>query len=327
MKINLEDYDYHLPPELIAQEAFHPRDKCKFLILKGKKIEHKIFSNILDYLEPGDVLVLNETKVNRCKLVGNKETGGKIIITLVKHLGKNLYETRIKGGKLRLGLNLIFKHNKGSIVKQEEDRFYVQFDQALQQKDLELLTPSYIKKKVPDRDYQTIFAKKSGSLAAPTAGLHFTPELLKKIEKKGVKIAKIQLDISFETFLPVRDVEHHKTGKEYFIVDKKSAQIINQAKRLIAVGTTSVKCLESCNWKNHKIQPTKGFSQIFIKPGFKFQAPLTAMITNFHLPKSSLLLLTAAYAGKDRILNAYNEAVKRKYRFFSLGDAMMIFKE
>jgi S-adenosylmethionine:tRNA ribosyltransferase-isomerase len=325
--INLEDYNYHLPQELIAQEAFHPRDKCKLMVLKENQIEHKIFSDIIDFLEPEDVLVLNETKVNRCKLVGKKETGGKIIITLVKHLGKNLYETRIKGGKLRPGLKLLFKQNKGTIVKQEEDRFYVQFHKQLQRKDLELLTPPYIKKKVPDKDYQTIFAKKSGSLAAPTAGLHFTPELLRKIEQKGVKIAKVQLDISFETFLPVRDVEHHKTGREYFVVDKKNAEIINAAKRIIAVGTTSVKCLESCTWKKGKILPSKGFSQIFIKPGFEFKAPLTAMITNFHLPKSSLLLLTAAYAGKTRILKAYNEAVKHNYRFFSLGDAMMIFKE
>jgi len=326
MKINLEDYDYHLPSELIAQEAFHPRDKCKFMILKGEKIEHKIFSDIIDYLQEGDVLVLNETKVSRCKLVGNKETGGKIIVTLVKHLGKNLYETRIKGGKIREGLVLIFKKNKGKITKREEDRFYIQFEKSLQQKDLELLTPPYIKKKVPDKDYQTIFAKTSGSLAAPTAGLHFTPELLKRIEKKGVKIAKVQLDISFETFLPVRDVNHHKTGREYFVVDEKNAKIINSAQRLIAVGTTSVKCLESCTWKKDKILPTKGFSQIFIKPGFKFQAPIQAMITNFHLPKSSLLLLTAAYGGRARILKAYNEAVKSGYRFFSLGDAMIIFK-
>lgn len=326
MKISLEDYDYHLPTELIAQEAFHPRDKCKFMVLKGKKIEHKLFSDIIDYLLPGDVLVLNETKVNRCKLVGNKETGAKIIVTLVKHLGNNLYETRIKGGKLKEGSKLLFKKTTGIIAKREEDRFYVQFKKELQQKDLELLTPPYIKKKVPDQDYQTIFAKKSGSLAAPTAGLHFTPELLKRIEQKGVKIAKLQLDISFETFLPVRDVDHHKTGKEYFVVDENNAQIINSAQRLIAVGTTSVKCLESCTWKKGKILPSRGFSQIFIKPGFKFKAPIIAMVTNFHLPQSSLLLLTCAYGGGVRILKAYNEAVRQKYRFFSLGDAMMIFK-
>ncbi len=326
MRISLEDYDYHLPTELIAQEAFHPRDKCKFMVLKGKKIEHKLFSDIIDYLLPGDVLVLNETKVNRCKLVGNKETGAKIIVTLVKHLGNNLYETRIKGGKLKEGSKLLFKTTTGIIAKREEDRFYVQFKKELQQKDLELLTPPYIKKKVPDQDYQTIFAKKSGSLAAPTAGLHFTPELLKRIEQKGVKIAKVQLDISFETFLPVRDVDHHRTGKEYFVIDEKNAQIINSAQRLIAVGTTSVKCLESCTWKKGKILPSKGFSQIFIKLGFKFKAPITAMVTNFHLPKSSLLLLTCAYGGRARILKAYNEAVKKNYRFFSLGDAMMIFR-
>jgi S-adenosylmethionine:tRNA ribosyltransferase-isomerase len=296
------------------------------MVLKEKKIEHKLFSDIIDYLQPEDVLVLNETKVNRCKLVGNKETVGKVEVTLVKPLGNNLYETRIKGRKLKKGIKLLFKTATGVITLEEEDRFYVQFEKALQSKDLELLTPPYIKKKVSEEDYQTIFARKSGSLAAPTAGLHFTPELLNQIEKKGVKIAKIQLDISFETFLPVRDVHHHITGKEYFIVDEKNAKVINSAQRLIAVGTTSVKCLESCTWREGKILPTEGFSEIFIKPGFKFRAPIQAMITNFHLPQSSLLLLTCAYGGRTRILKVYNEAVKQKYRFFSLGDAMMIFK-
>jgi len=326
MKIKLEQYDYPLPVELIAQEAFHPRDKCRLMVLHKNKIEHKIFSDLLDYLQQGDVLVLNETKVERCKIVGNKETGGKVEVTLVRPLDHNTYETRIKGRNLKSGVKLLFENNNGTILKQEEDHFFVQFSHSLKRKDLELLTPPYIKKKVLESDYQTVFAHKPGSLAAPTAGLHFTPTLLKKIEQKGVKIAKVQLDISFETFLPVRDVKHHKTGREYFIIDENNAQIINSAQRLIVVGTTSMKCLESCTWKKGRVLPTEGFSEIFIKSGFKFQVPITAMITNFHLPKSSLLLLTSAYGGRARILKAYNEAVKEKYRFFSLGDAMMIFK-
>ena len=322
--LNLEEYNYHLPQELIAQSAFHPRDYCKLIILKEEKIEHKIFHEIIDYLEKGDVLVLNETKVQHCKISGKKETGGEVELILVRNLGDNDYETRIKGRGLREGVKFFFKNNSAIITKREEDIFYVKFDKDLKSEDLELLTPPYIKNKVPEEDYQTVFAKIPGSLAAPTAGLHFTPELLKKIEKKGVKIAKVQLDISFETFLPIRDVNNHKTGREYFTVDEKNAAIINSGK-IIAVGTTTVKCLESCCWENGKILPSKGMSEIFIQPGYRFKAPLKAMFTNFHLPKSSLLLLTSAFAGKERLLKAYEEAVRKNYRFFSLGDAMLIF--
>lgn len=341
--MNLSDYNYPLPKELIAQEAFHPRDKCKLMVLQGNKIEHKIFSDIINYLESGDVLVLNETKVRKCKLLGKKETGGKIEVTLVKQIEKITYETRIKGRNLKENLTLLFKNNRGKIIKKDEDIFYIKFMHPVKEDECELLTPPYIKTTVPEKDYQTIFARIPGSLAAPTAGLHFTPELLKKIEQKGIKIAKIQLDISFATFLPVRDVKDHQTGEEYFVVDERNAEIINSVHasggRLIAVGTTVVKCLESCVWekekarereekikekKKAKILPTSGYSTIFIKPGHKFKAPIAAMVTNFHLPKSSLLLLTCAYAGRERVLRAYDEAVKEKYRFYSLGDGMMI---
>lgn len=325
-EIKLDDFDYHLPEKLIAQTAFHPRDKCKLLVLHQNRIEHKIFFDITDYLNPGDVLVINETKVRHCKLSGRKDTGGKVVITIVKSLGRNSYETRIKGRNLKIGTKFIFKHHRAEIVKTNNDIFYLQFNKSLKEFDLELLTPPYIERKVPEKDYQTVFAKIPGSLAAPTAGLHFTPELLKKIEQKGIKIARIQLDISFETFLPVRDLENHKTGKESFVIDKKNARIINSGP-IVAVGTTVVKCLESADWKNGKILPSNGISEIFIKPGYRFKAPIKAMITNFHLPKSSLLLLTSAYADRERLLKAYREAVKKKYRFFSLGDAMMIFKE
>jgi len=241
-------------------------------------------------------------------------------VTIVRNFGNNNYETRIKGGKLREGALLIFKNNNARIVQRKENCFFVEFEKPLHTKDLEILTPPYIKKNVPEKDYQTVFAKKLGSLAAPTAGLHFTKELLNKIQEKGVKIAKVQLNISFETFLPVRDIHTHKTGKEYFMVDKKNAEIINtNPKNIIAAGTTVIKCLESCNWEKGKIMPTEGESKLFITPGYIFKTPIKGMITNFHLPKSSLLLLTAAFASRERLLKAYDEAVKFKYKFFFFG--------
>jgi len=323
IKMNLNQYNYNLPEELIAQKAFSPRDHCKLLILKNNNITHKKFYNIINYLETGDVLVINETKVKRCKLIGNKETGSPVELTLIKQSDNNIYETRIKG-KPREGRKLIFKDLTGEIIKQKDDKFYVKFDREIKEEECELLTPPYIKDKISEEEYQTVFANKEGSLAAPTAGLHFTPELLKKIEEKGIKIAKIQLDISFETFLPIRDSENHSTGKEYFSVDEENAETINSGK-IIAVGTTVVKCLESCNWEDGKVLPTSGISETFIKPGHQFKANIKAMLTNFHLPQSSLLLLTSAYAGRERLLAAYEEAVKENYRFYSLGDAMLIF--
>ena len=323
--MNLNEYNYNLPEELIAQKAFSPRDHCKLLILKDNKIEHKKFFEIVDYLEAGDVLVINETKVKRCKLIGQKESGSPVEVTLIKKLDDNKFIARVKGRNPYPGIKLYFKDNSAKIIKQNEDIFELEFDKEIKEEECELLTPPYIKEYVPEEDYQTTYAKIPGYLAAPTAGLHFTPELLKKIEEKGIKIAKIQLDISFATFLSIRNIETHSTGQEYFSVDKENAEIINSGK-IIAVGTTVVKCLESCHWENNEIQPTTGISEIFIKPGHQFKADIKAMLTNFHLPQSSLLLLTSAYAERERLLKAYNEAVEQRYRFFSLGDAMLIFK-
>jgi len=323
--MDLQEYNYNLPPELIAQSAVHPHDHCRLLIIKDH-FEHKQFYQIIDYLEKGDILVINDSKVRRCKLSGTKSTGGKVEAVLLKQIAHLTYQTRIKGRNLKSGTTLLFPNNSGTIVSLHEDLFEIKFAREPQDEELELLTPSYIKNKIPEEDYQTIYAQQASSLAAPTAGLHFTAELLKKIEEKSIKIAKIQLDISFATFLPIRDLEHHSTGKESFSIDEKNAAIINSG-NIIAVGTTVVKCLESAHWQNGKVLPTSGDSEIFIKPGHQFQAPIKALITNFHLPKSSLLLLTAAYTGRERLLKAYEEAVKQKYRFFSLGDAMMIFRE
>ncbi len=325
--IDLESYTYTLPKELIAQEAMHPRDHCKLLVVhKEGEIEDKTFYDVLDYFQEGDVLVLNETKVAHCKMIGKKKTGGMVDIIITKKVVSHTYESRIRGSNLRAGVSIDFQHNRALIIKKKDDVFTLRFDKELTHDDVSLLTPHYIRNKVPEEDYQTVFAKKEGSLAAPTAGLHFTNELLEKIEKKGVKIAKVRLDISFETFLPVRNMLTHKTGKEYFCVDEENAQIINSG-RIIAVGTTAVKCLESCEWVNEKILPTVGDSQIFITPGHTFKAPYKAMITNFHLPKTSLLLLTSAFMDWERLLPAYEHAVKENYRFYSLGDAMMLFRD
>ncbi len=325
--MKLEDFDYNLPKELIAQKACHPRDHCKLLIVKDKVI-HKQFFQIIDYLQKGDVLVLNETKVKPAKLVGKKLTGGKVEVIITEKLKPNYYECRIKCEKIKIGTQLIFKNSKLEVSDRIDDLFYVKG--KIDKKDLLIPTPPYVKQKVPEKDYQTVFAKKEGSLAAPTAGLHFSPKLLEQIKKKGAQIAKIRLDISYETFLPVRDLNNHKTGKEYFEIDTQNAALINkgiQNNSLISVGTTVIKCLESCERKGWMILPGMNYSQIFIKPGHQFKTQFKAIITNFHLPKSSLLLLVSAYFDWGELKKAYEEAAKKKYRFFSLGDAMMIFKK
>ncbi len=323
--MKLSFYEYPFSKELIAQTAGHPRDHCRLMVLHGRSTEHKKFYQIIDYLQPGDVLVLNETKVMAAKLLGRKESGGKVEVILTGRRGK-FYSARLNGSKIREGTELIFAHNQAEVVNREGDIFYLKFFGGLKKKDLIIPTPPYIKQKVPEKDYQTIFARKAGSLAAPTAGLHFTRELLEKIERKDVKIAKINLNISYETFLPVRDINHHQTGREYFEISKGNAEVINSAKNLFAVGTTVIKCLESAKRKNGRLFPQKDYSPLFIKPGYQFKTNWKGMITNFHLPKSSLLLLVIAYIGWDKLKLAYAEAVKKKYRFFSLGDAMLILK-
>jgi len=255
------------------------------------------------------------------KLLGKKESGSDVEVILTKKLDNKNYIARVKERNPHSGLKLTFDNNSAIITKQDYDLFELQFEKEIKEEDLQLLTPPYIKEKIKEEDYQTIYAQKSGSLAAPTAGLHFTEELLNKIKQKGVKIAKIRLDISYTTFLPIRD----NTGKEYFELDQENANLINSGK-IVAVGTTVVKCLESCLWENQKVLPTEGYSELFIKPGHQFKAPLKAMLTNFHLPKSSLLLLTSAFTGRERLLQAYQEAIKKRYRFYSLGDAMFIKK-
>jgi S-adenosylmethionine:tRNA ribosyltransferase-isomerase len=335
--MNLSSFNYNLPKELIAQALTKPRDSCNLMVIKGNKVLHKKFYNILDLLNPGDVLVLNKSKVLPARLTGKKTTGTKAEFIITNKIKPDLYECSIKSKRLKIGNKFIFKNNlKAKIISENTSTtFLVKFNNPnlnnLLKKIGELPTPPYIKQKVKPQDYQTIYASTPGSFAAPTAGLHFTKKLIKKIKDKGIKLAFITLHIDISTFLPIteEDITKHKTGKECFHITKTAADTINSCKpsnKIIAVGTTTLKALESSSYKDGKLLPQKGCSELFIYPSHKFKSKVSALITNFHLPKSSLLLLTSAFAGKKRLLSAYNQAVKKNYRFYSLGDGMIIFK-
>ncbi len=332
--MKLKDYDYELPEELIAQKPVFPRSSSKMLVVKDK-LEHKHFEDIFDYFEEGDVLVLNETKVIPAKLIGKKSTGAKaeMIIT-----GKedDLYKVRITANNPREGNELEFEDGlKATIIIQNKDVFYVKFNiddvEDYLKKYGKLPTPPYVKKELDkNEDYQTAYAKEEGSVAAPTAGFHFTSELLDKIERKGVKVVKVVLHVGFGTFIPVRseNVLDHKMEEEYFEVSEESADAINnRTGRLFAVGTTTLKTLESASVDGNGVKVMKGWSNLFITPEHEFKAGIDVLITNFHLPKSTLLLLVCGFAGRERIFEAYKEAIENKYRFYSFGDAMLLFKE
>jgi len=326
--MKLEDFNYNLPKEFIAQFPVSPRNNSRLMII-NKTIQHKRFYNIVDYLEKDDVLVINETKVIPAKLTGKKITGSRAEIIIEEFKGK-ICRGHIKTRNPRIGTKLLFGKYNAEIIDENEGMFTIRFDKDIKSimKSIgQLPTPPYVKKKLEkDSQYQTVYSKKKGSIAAPTAGLHFTKRLLTKIKKKGVKIAKITLHVDFGTFLPVRDINKNKLHKEYFEIDKKNVDIINKRKgRLFAVGTTSVRTLESAN-KNGKMTAKKGETELFIKPGYKFKIKIDGLITNFHLPKSTLLMLVSAFIGREKLFDAYNTAIKNKYRFFSFGDAMLIFK-
>jgi S-adenosylmethionine:tRNA ribosyltransferase-isomerase len=328
--MQLDEFHYELPKELIAQSALTPKDSSRLMVLEEEKITHKHFYDILYYLKAGDTLVINEAKVSRAILKGKKETGGVVELMLTSVKDDLTYECHIDSNVKVVGKKLVFSDEVSCVVLDKKDNVYiVKFNKAPDNQMLKLPTPPYIKQELKDESqYQTIYSKKEGSLAAPTAGLHFTDELFEKIQKKGVKIARLCLHVGFGTFLPVMDsIENHKMHQECFEVDKKNADIINNRKgRLIVVGTTSVRTLEATANKDGKIVPQIGSTEIFIYPGYKFKNNIDALITNFHLPKSTLLMLVSAYYGRKNVLAAYIEAVKEKYRFFSLGDAMMMVK-
>lgn len=339
--MNTHDFYYDLPQELIAQTPAEPRDSSRLMIYDRKtgKTEHKIFRDIIDELNPGDALVINNTRVIPARLFGIKEgTERHVEFLLLNKKTQDTWEILCRPGKkLRVGDKVIFSEKlSAEILHKEEDgvtlvRFYCDgiFEAVLDELG-NMPLPPYITKRLEDKErYQTVYAKTRGSAAAPTAGLHFTPELLGKIRKKGVEIIEILLHVGLGTFRPVKvdDVTKHKMHSEYYSVSPEAADRINAVRknggRIIAVGTTSIRTLESVSEEDGTVLSKSGYTDIFIYPGYKFKA-VDALITNFHLPESTLIMLISAFAGKDEVLKLYETAVKMKYRFFSFGDAMFI---
>ena len=336
------DFFYELPEELIAQDPLEDRTASRLLVLDRKtdKLEHKIFGDVINYLNPGDCLVINNTRVIPARLIGEKEgTGGKVEILLLKRRENDIWESLVKPGKkLRPGARVIFGDGrlKAEILEIAEEgnrlvKFYYDgiFEEILDSLG-EMPLPPYITHKLEDKEmYQTVYAKFDGSAAAPTAGLHFTTELLEKIIHKGVRIASITLHVGLGTFRPVKveDVNNHHMHTEWYEVNNEAADIINETKknggRVICVGTTSCRTIESVADENGLMSAKTGETDIFIYPGYKFKV-MDGLITNFHLPESTLVMLVSAFAGKERILSAYETAVKERYRFFSFGDAMIL---
>lgn len=337
------DFYYDLPENLIAQTPVEPRDSSRLMVLHktSGKIEHKIFKDLTDYLEPGDCLVINDTRVIPARIYGVKEeTGAVVEFLLLSQKENDVWECLCKPGKrAKTGTRFSFGEGKllGEVVAidRDEGNRFVKFScdgniYAVLDEIGSMPLPPYIKEKLEDKErYQTVYSKELGSAAAPTAGLHFTPDMLEEISKKGVNIAEITLHVGLGTFRPVKveDVTKHKMHTEHYIVPQEAADMINRTKknkgRVIAVGTTSCRTIESVAAKNGCICADEDDTSIFIYPGFEFKC-MDALITNFHLPESTLIMLVSAFAGYDNIMNAYNTAVKEKYRFFSFGDAMFI---
>ena len=340
--MKLEEFDYFLPEELIAQVPIKNRDESRLMVLdkNSKTIEHKVFKNIIDYLNPGDCLVRNNTKVIPARLYGKKDTGANVEFVLLKQIEGDIWESIVRpGNKLKPGTKVEFGEGllKATILdileggtRKVEFEYEGIFNEILDKIGLMPLPP-YIHEPLKDKDrYQTVYAKYKGSAAAPTAGLHFTPELLKQIESKGIKIANVTLHVGIGTFRPVKEenIEDHKMHTEHFYIKQEDAQKINETKksggRIIAVGTTSARVLETIADENTGlVEAQESDTGIYIYPGYKFKC-IDALITNFHLPKSTLLMLVSAFSDREFILNAYKEAVNEKYRFFSFGDAMLI---
>ena len=345
-------FKYDLPEKLIAQRPIEPRDSSKLMVINKEsgEISHKIFYEITDFLNPGDCLILNDSKVIPARLFGEDTKSGKVIeFLLLKQLEKDVWETLVKPGKkAKIGTEFIFscsdnnEEKKDAILKCEIIDILSGGSRAIKFENVtgffakldeigHMPLPPYIKEKLKDKSrYQTVYAKDLGSAAAPTAGLHFTPELLEKIKSKGVNIGSITLHVGLGTFRPVKenDISKHKMHSEYFILPSETAELINTTKKrgrkVISVGTTSCRALESVFQKLEKIDAYEGNTEIFIRPGYKFGV-IDGLITNFHLPESTLIMLVSAFTGYETTMNAYRTAVKENYRFFSFGDAMFIY--
>lgn len=348
MKTNLtlDDFNYNLPEELIAKYPTEKRDEAKMLVvdkITGDMV-HKHFYDFIDYLNPNDVLILNNTKVIPARLLGKKETGANIEIFLTRYLGNNDWQAIIRNSKrLKDGdivtisdiLKVLIKkkgeaNNDGNIPEHLVELIYSNGSmEEILNKTGKIPLPPYIQREVEEKDkedYQTVYAKVSGSVAAPTAGLHFTSEILEKIEKKGIKIAYVTLNVGLGTFLPVKtnDINNHKMHTESYFIPKETADIINNKKgSLVAIGTTSLRCLEANFKKYGKIKEGYDETDIFIYPPYNFKV-VDKLLTNFHLPKSTLLMLVSAFSSREIILSAYNEAIKNNYRFFSYGDCTFL---
>lgn len=343
MKVN--DFDYHLPPELIAQQPSEKRDHSKMMVINRARqsIENKYFYNIIDHLKEGDLLVVNNTKVIPARIFGKKETGANIEVFLIRNVENNIWECLLKPGKrIKEGMDILL--NKSTSIKvlskEQENKWLIEtpenFEDILNDIGNTPLPP-YIKREKDnefegtDRNrYQTVYAKSPGAVAAPTAGLHFTPEIMKSLNEKGIKKTEVTLHVGLGTFKPVQceDIKDHIMHSEFYSLSEETAELINEHKaknkRIIAVGTTSIRTLETIAQQNDgKIVPCEGWSEIFIYPGYDFKV-INGCITNFHLPKSTLIMLVSALAGKELIFNAYNKAIQDNYRFYSYGDCMLI---
>ena len=342
MNLSKEDFYFHLPEELIAQKPLENRSASRLLTLDKKTgtIEHHVFPDIIHAMNPGDCLVLNNTKVIPARLLGVKEgTGTQVEFLLLKRLEGDIWETLVKPGKkLKEGSSVIFGDGllKATILKVMEDgnrQIEFQYSGIVEEildKLGEMPLPPYITEKLEDKDrYQTVYAKNKGSAAAPTAGLHFTPELLQSVQEKGISVVYVTLHVGLGTFRPVKvvNIHEHLMHSEYYEIPEETARIINETKKagkkVICVGTTSCRTIESAADENGLLKECSGNTAIFIYPGYQFKV-MDSLITNFHLPESTLIMLVSAMAGREAVMKAYEEAVKERYRFFSFGDAMMI---
>ncbi len=341
--MKVEDFNYHLPQELIAQQPVQIRDRSRLMVLTGDKITHWMFSDLPGFLRPGDVMVFNDTKVIPARLHGKKEgTGGKLEVFLLKEIGQGEWEVLLKPGKrVRKGQVVLFEHNvTGKVSGYGTDGIRIMkfsyegnFEDVIEQLG-KMPYPPYIHEEIEDPSkYQTIYARSRGSVVAPTAGLHFTENLMDTIKRKGVDVCFVTLHVGIGTFKPVKcdRVEDHKMHSELCEILPDTAEKINkgmrEGRRIIAVGTTTVRTLESAAIGEHEgVRSGQQWTDLFIKPGYDFRV-IDGLITNFHLPKSSLLMMVSAFAGRERVLKAYHEAIKERYRFFSFGDGMAIFPE
>ena len=340
--MKVSDFNYELPESLIAQHPYDKRDEARLMVLDktNENIEHKVFKDVIDYLNPGDCLVINNTKVIPARLYGKKDTGANVEFLLLKRIEGDIWESIVRpGSKLKTGAKVIFGDGllKATILevlengnRKVEFEYNGIFNEILDQIGLMPLPPYITEATREDNEkYQTVYAKHDGSAAAPTAGLHFTEELLQKIKEKGIEVANVTLHVGIGTFRPVKVeiVEEHEMHSEHYYIKKEDAEKINKAKqngnRVIAVGTTSCRVLESVADDNGIVKEMEGDTSIFIYPGYKFKC-IDSLITNFHLPESTLIMLVSSLAGKDFIMRAYEEAVNEKYKFFSFGDAMII---